>query len=101
MSKNSPPCLYFIIYYYFKKNAIPSSDGLFIPYHTANNILTRRLYFFSKSVHYKILKEMEFKYDLIKRIGSKNGKNINFELVLKLNERDENKLKEAISLLPN
>ena len=68
---------YLILYQLFKKKV---GNRIFIDYHCVREIMRRRLHKFPKVWHYEFLKEME-KHELIKRIGSTNGKNIKFELI--------------------
>jgi len=71
------PCIYLFIYKIFK---LKSNGRIFIRYEDVREILRRRLHKIPHCLHYEFLKEME-NHNLIKRIGSHNGKNIKFELV--------------------
>ena len=67
---------YLFLYRLFKQK---SNGRIFISFHCVREILNRRLHKIPRALHYEFLKEME-NYDLIKRLGSPNGKNIKFEL---------------------
>jgi hypothetical protein len=69
-------CIHLFIYKVFKEKA---EGRLFIPFHSVREVLRRRLHKIPRPLHYTFLKEMEG-YNLIKRAGSLNGKNIHYEL---------------------
>jgi len=71
------PCEHLFIYKEFKKK---SSNGIYISFHSVREILRRRKHKIPRQLHYIFLEEMEY-YQLIKRIGSCNGKNIKYELI--------------------
>ena len=68
---------YIILYGLFKQKA---EGRIYIDFQSVREIMRRRLHKIPRCFHYVFLKEMEF-HNLIKRIGSRNGKNIKFELV--------------------
>lgn len=71
------PVEHLLIYKDFKQK---SSSKIFITFHCVREILRRKKYPISRQWHYVILREMEY-LELIRRIGSPNGKNIKFELI--------------------
>ena len=70
------PCEHLFIYREFKKKA---SNRIFISFHCVRELLRRRKHKIPRVLHFAFLQEMEH-LNLIKRIGSTNGKNIRFEL---------------------
>ena len=68
---------YIFLYRLFKQK---STNRVFITFHCVREVMRRRLHKIPRCLHYEFLKEME-NHNLIKRIGSQNGKNIKFELI--------------------
>lgn len=86
--KDKIPCVYLFIYKVFKDKA----DGkIYVNFNCIREIMRRRLHKIPRKLHYEILKEME-ELKLIKRFGSKNGKNIKYELTGKGVEKKLNQL---------
>lgn len=81
--KDDIPCIHLFIYRMFKEKV---NGRIYIPFHLVREIMRRRLHKIPRVLHYEILKEME-NYNLIRRIGSDNGKNIIFELTGKDKEK--------------
>ena len=67
---------YLFLYKLFKQK----TNGYFISFHCVREIMNRRLHKIPRVLHYEFLKEMEH-HQLIRRVGSLNGKNIQFELI--------------------
>lgn len=68
---------YLFLYRLFKQK---TEGRNYIGYNLVREILNRRLHKIPRILHYEFLKEMEF-HNLIRRVGSINGKNIGFELI--------------------
>lgn len=71
------PSEHLFIYREFKKRSL---NKITISFDIAREIMKRRKYPIPRQLHYAILEEMEF-LNLIRRTGSSNGKNIQFELI--------------------
>ena len=68
---------YLFLYRLFKQK---NEGRCYIEFNQVREILNRRLHKIPRVLHYEFLKEMEF-YNMIRRVGSTNGKHIGFELV--------------------
>jgi len=71
------PAEFLFIYREFKRKSV---NKFLINYPLVREILNRRKHKIPKPLRHHFLKEMEY-LNLIKRVGSMNGKNIKFELI--------------------
>jgi len=78
---------YLFLYKLFK---LKTNGRIYISFHCVREIMNRRLHKIPRVLHYEFLKEMEH-FQLIKRLGSTNGKNIMFELIGKDLDKKLNK----------
>jgi len=80
MERDNFSYIHTFLYKIFKEEA----KSNFLTYHEIREILRRRLHKFPRYIHNKVLKEMEGGVivipPLVKRMGSKNGRNIYYEL---------------------